>query len=69
MDSKKNDRPVFSDAEYQRAHAAYEEFKMNGMTKLPCLRCGSSFRFIGGDGGLEIRCEKDGCFVERIRGV
>jgi hypothetical protein len=62
--------PKFSDAEYKRAHEAYDDFKANGRTELTCLHCGAGhFQFVETPGSLEIRCETPNCFVERIRGI
>jgi hypothetical protein len=62
--------PKFSDAEYERAHAAYDEFKSKGRADLTCMKCGTGhFQFIETRSGLEIRCETLNCFVERIRGI
>jgi len=62
--------PKFTEAEYERAHAAYDEFKVRGKTALMCLRCGTGhFHFIETQSSLEIRCDTPDCFVERIRGI
>lgn len=63
-------RPKFTDAEYERAHAAYEEYKRAGKTELVCLRCGvGHFQFLETTSSLEIRCTTPDCFVEGIRGI
>ena len=63
-------RPQFTDEEYERAHAAYDEFKAAGKTELTCLRCGvGRFQFAETPSSLEIRCETPNCFIERIRGI
>lgn len=62
--------PKFTDAEYERAHAAYDEFKAKGHTELTCLHCGAGhFHFVETPSSLEIRCDTANCFVERIRGI
>jgi hypothetical protein len=63
-------RPKFTDSEYERAHAAYGEFKAKGHSELTCLHCGiGHFHFVENNSSLEIRCDTPNCLVEHIRGI
>ena len=62
--------PKFTDAEYERGHAAYAQFKAQGHSDLSCSRCGTGhFLFVENNNSLEIRCDTPNCLVERIRGI
>ena len=68
--ASKAKRPTFTRAEYERAHAAYDEFKANGHTELKCLHCGlGHFHFVETRSSLEIRCDTSNCFIERVWGI
>jgi hypothetical protein len=55
--------------EWKNADQAVLDFRATGQSLKRCLRCGGKFQFVEGGSGFRIRCEKEGCFEEIVRGI
>lgn len=57
------------EVEWGNADQAVLEFRATGETTRRCLRCGGNFKFFDAGSAFRIRCEREGCFDETVRGI
>ena len=64
----RNDR-INRDMERENAFAAVEEYRMTGRTTRKCPRCDGKLLINDAGNAFDIRCEREGCYRMRFRGL